>query len=466
MSSQQQVNLPSKKADIIALVGILVVTGIITRSFPNLSGAMVVLPIILIGVALTAHFFAQALILVTTISMVTVVYNYPGLDPGELVYYILWAASIGLILIPLILTGAIRAQTSIDRFYIFFVVFFLISIGLGVYLSGSVSRPFQEALYFYSGTAFYFLYKHYLHDKPFQIGLALSFCFLFFYVVLRTFISYRTALVSVVQEWELNFVRSAGNENILLLGTIISLTALVMANRLTTKIVLFTVFVASTTAIVLTMTRSLWVVTTLSFLLVFIFVDRDLKRRFLQYGSLVLLLLTIVSVIYWEFTLFIFELLVLRLDTFNLGFQDFSLMERVFETKLVLMKIMENPIMGWGVATEYLRYDILKNRTYSYSFYIHNGYLSIWYKMGLFGLIALLSYCVTLFVQAKKCHRTTPSPVMKIITTSTLAYLPAAALMNITSPVFFSFEGTLLLFTMGAVVSWYQTSESKTTNAT
>lgn len=465
MSSQQQVYLPSKKADIIALVGILVVTGIITKSFPSLSGAMVVLPIVLIGIALTAHFFAQALILVTTISMVYVVYNYPGLDPGELVYYMLWAASIGLILIPLILTGAVRAQTSLDRFYIFFVVFFLISIGLGVYLSGSVSGPFQEALYFYSGTAFYFIYKHYLDKRPFQIGLAISFCILFLYVILRTFIAYRTALYNVVEEWELNFVRGAGNENVLLLGTIVSLAALLMSEKFMYKVGFFLLFVVSIAAVILTMTRTLWVVTTLGMFFVFVFIEPHYKRRFIHYGSLILGIVAILSFVYWDFTLFIFELLLFRLESFSLGFQDLSLLERVYETERVLRKIMENPIMGWGFSTEYLRFDILKNRTYSFNSYIHNGYLAIWYKMGLFGLLAMLGFAVTLFVQTKKCLRTTISPEMKIIATSILAYLPGAALMNITSPVFFSYEGTLLLFTMGAVVSWYQTSQPHTSNA-
>ena len=426
---------------------------------------MIALPLILIGVALTAHVFAQAMILITTISMVSVVYNYPGLDPGELVYYILWAASTGLILIPLILTGAIRAQTGLDRFYILFVVFLLVSIGLGVNLSGSVSRPFQEALYFYSGTTFYFLYKHFLNEKPYQIGLAISFCILFLYVIIRTFIAYRTALYNAVEEWELNFIRGAGNENILLLGTIVSLTALIFSERFVGKVSLFAMFVVSTAAVILTMTRSLWAVTVLSILLIFLFIEPNLKRRFIQYSTFVLLLLTVLAVIYWDFALFIVDLIILRLETFNLGFEDISLLERVYETKRVLARIMENPIMGWGFSTEYLRLDMLKNRTYSYSFYIHNGYLSIWYKMGLFGLLAMMGYCITLFIQAKKCLRATTSPVMKIITTSIVAYLPAAALMNVTSPVFFSFEGTLILFTMGAVVSWYQANSSNKPNA-
>jgi O-antigen ligase len=466
MMTQRNAEAPTIRTDLLVLFGLLSISGFVTLSYPNLSWVMVVIPLMLIGIALTAHVFGQALLLVTTISMVSVVYNYPGLDPGEVVYYMLWAASTGLILLPLILTGAIRASTTLDQLYILFSFLLFLAIGFGVYFSGSISGPFQEALYFYSGTTFYFLYRHYLNGRPFQIGMTISFGILFLYVLLRTFISYRTALYNVVEEWELNFVRGAGNENVLLLGTIVSLAALLMSEKFINKVGFFLLFVVSIAAVILTMTRTLWVVTTLGMFFVFVFIEPHYKRRFIHYGSLILGVVAILSFVYWDFTLFIFELLLFRLESFGLGFQDLSLLERVYETERVLRKIMENPIMGWGFSTEYLRFDILKNRTYSFNSYIHNGYLAIWYKMGLFGLMAMLGFAVTLFVQTKKCLRTTTSPEMRIIATSILAYLPGAALMNITSPVFFSYEGTLLLFTMGAVVSWYQTVEMKTSSAT
>jgi hypothetical protein len=36
-----------------------------------------------------------------------------------------------------------------------------------------------------------------------------------------------------------------------------------------------------------------------------------------------------------------------------------------------------------------------------------------------------------------------------------MAYIPTAGLMNVTSPVVYSYEGMLLLIVLGSVVSWY-----------
>ena len=113
------------------------------------------------------------------------------------------------------------------------------------------------------------------------------------------------------------------------------------------------------------------------------------------------------------------------------------------------------PILGWGYGTEFQKYDVLFRRTSSFTSYIHNGYLAIWFKNGIVGLIAILAYVLTLFIYAFKIYKKTRLVTIKILMITIMAYIPTAGMMNVTSPVVYSYEGMLLLIVLGSVVSWY-----------
>lgn len=443
------------KADLLVVTGVLALVAFVMVMFPAGVWFLVAIPVVLGGFVLTAHRFAETLLILATLCMVFVVFNYPGLDPGEVVYYLLWAASVGLLLIPLLLTGSIRAETTLDRLYIVILCFMIFGIAIGVYFSGSVAKPFQEVLYFYSGVAFYFLYRNQMNSPTFRVGLMISFVILFLYVVIRTYLSYRNAILQAVAEWELNFARGAGNENILLIGTIVCLVSLLAAKQMRSQLALLGMFILSCGAVVVTMTRSLWVVTVLAIIFVFFLSRREEKRRFLGYAGLASGVVFFLALYYMDFTLLVLELLKFRFESFGDGLQDLSLMERVFEIERVWERIKDNPILGWGFGTQYERFDLLRGRTTSTTSYIHNGYLAVWYKLGFFGLMSYLAYCITLFVSAFRILKTATERPIRILSLAIMAYLPAAGLMNMTSPVLYTFEGTLILFTAGSVLSWY-----------
>jgi O-antigen ligase len=117
--------------------------------------------------------------------------------------------------------------------------------------------------------------------------------------------------------------------------------------------------------------------------------------------------------------------------------------------------ITQNPILGWGYGTEFQKYDVLFRRTSSFTSYIHNGYLAIWFKNGIVGLIAILAYVLTLFIYSFKIYKRTRLVTIKIMMITIMAYIPTAGMMNVTSPVVYSYEGMLLLIVLGSVVSWY-----------
>lgn len=420
---------------------------------PSLILPVSLLPFVLVGgVALMLK--SRALIIVSILSSIFVVHNPPGLDPGEVLFYVLWFLVIGIVLIPYLYKAELGAYTALDKQYVIICLFMVLAICTGILFSGRGVKVIEEAIYFYSSIVFYFAIRNNLDSPKFRISLIISVSLVFLYVVFRTYFSYRTALVSAVDEWELNFARGAGNENYLLVGTIAILVVLVHTKKVLYQVGLVFLFVLSIGAVVITLTRSLWVVTILSMGIIFIFLDSKEKKRFIQYFSAAFLIVIILAFYYIDLTLFILELLLNRFQSLGDGTQDLSLLDRIYETQRVWERISQNPIAGWGFGTQFTKYDVIMRRTSTDTSYIHNGYLAIWFKMGIFGLIALLSYCATLFAYAYRTFRQSSDPTYRLIGLVVLAYIPSAALMNITSPVLYTFEGIFLLTLFGSVLSW------------
>lgn len=430
---------------------------------PSLILPVSLLPFVLVG-GIALMLKSRALIIVSILSSIFVVHNPPGLDPGEVLFYVLWFLVIGIVLIPYIYRAELGAYTVLDKQYVIICLFMVLAIFTGILFSGRGVKVIEEAIYFYSSIVFYFAIRNNLNSPKFRISLIITVTFVFLYVVFRTYFSYRTALVSAVKEWELNFARGAGNENYLLVGTIAILVVLVHAKKVLHQVGLVFLFVLSIGAVVITLTRSLWVVTILSMGMIFIFLDSKEKKRFIQYFSAATVIVTILGFIYIDLTLFVLELLLNRFQSLGDGTQDLSLLDRIYETQRVWERISQNPIAGWGFGTQFTKYDVIIRRTSTDTSYIHNGYLAIWFKMGIFGLIALLSYCVTLFVYAYRTFRQSPDRTYRLVGLVVLAYIPSAALMNITSPVLYTFEGIFLLSLFGSVLSWHTYDHRKDFN--
>ena len=69
---------------------------------------------------------------------------------------------------------------------------------------------------------------------------------------------------------------------------------------------------------------------------------------------------------------------------------DVSLLNRLLETRQVWDLIVQNPVAGYGLGTSFGFYDTIYNATWVKP-YAHNGYLTLWYKFGVFGLLAVLA---------------------------------------------------------------------------
>src|SRR5690606_27464777 len=104
---------------------------------------------------------------------------------------------------------------------------------------------------------------------------------------------------------------------------------------------------------------------------------------------------------------------------------DISLYNRFRESGVVLDLIAKNPIVGHGAGVGYLFFEIGRSGTDTDSF-VHNGFLGVWYKWGIWGLIALVYFWLsTIKVGLRGILLRTISPLRRIAIAGATASLVA-----------------------------------------
>ena len=89
---------------------------------------------------------------------------------------------------------------------------------------------------------------------------------------------------------------------------------------------------------------------------------------------------------------------------------DISLLNRYAESAAAWDAIVANPILGYGWGAHVVRYDIITHYTYHWGF-VHNGYLWMWHKVGIWGLALFLAVLVGTVWQGLQAARMARRPI-------------------------------------------------------
>lgn len=83
---------------------------------------------------------------------------------------------------------------------------------------------------------------------------------------------------------------------------------------------------------------------------------------------------------------------------------DISLINRYVESAATWDAIAANPVLGYGWGAHVVRYDIIVDYTYHWGF-VHNGYLWMWHKVGIWGLGLFLAVLAGVLWQGLQAAR-------------------------------------------------------------
>lgn len=281
--------------------------------------------------------------------------------------------------------------TKTDAAVVFFLCYMTASLGLTLLYGGSLTAARGDWIGF-SMLAFYFPVKElcarHASGRRVLAGVLLA---LGVFVFAQNLLMLKSKLADAEYAWQIARGRIPMNEMVLLVGALLAATLMAQVRGAWRSLGLLTVFAACTVGILLTQWRAYYVDLGLGVgLLLVLF--RGARRRRLA-GLTAASLLAIVGIGYVALgdmlTLIALGLADRLLSIGTAAQTDISLLNRLFETSAVWDLIRANPVVGYGIGTEFGFFDATRRGTWVKSF-VHNGYLMVWFKFGLVGLVPLL----------------------------------------------------------------------------
>jgi O-antigen ligase len=212
-------------------------------------------------------------------------------------------------------------------------------------------------------------------------------------IALRNVLNFQQMLSNVTQAWQVATGRVVSNDHLLMVGSLFSLTVLIFARRWWSFGISLGCFLLCFGGLLLTQSRGYWLAFLLGALAMFVLVRARHRKRMLWLGVLGLTLL--VGIGFAFFGAYMDLLLGGLLNRFasvgSAASTDVSLINRFREAKTVMALVVKNPVLGYGMGVPYTFYDLAHEAT-DYDAFVHNGYVSLWYKFGLWGLGLVLFF--------------------------------------------------------------------------
>ena len=210
--------------------------------------------------------------------------------------------------------------------------------------------------------------------------------------IVNTF-EYASDLSNATALWHVSGSRVVVNDCLLMIGSLMSLTLLVYARGPVSLLLSASALAFTFAGLIMTQARGFWLAFLLGTLALIMLVRTPEQIKILTTGAIVsVLILGVGYILLGPFLDVIIEGITERFSTIATAFtQDLSLINRFRETQVVFEKIIMNPLIGYGPGVSYVFFDIVHQSTDTDSF-VHNGYVGLWYKYGLWGLGLVLYF--------------------------------------------------------------------------
>ena len=381
----------------------LIVTGLIlglgltfalasTGSVPN----VIAFPVALLGIIVVGFVLINPLLslMVAILGFVLVASNEAGFQVIEIAY----AAYLYAFLLTWFLRHGISESSAIltgktDLVLALFLGLLPATLILTFFFRGNFLGAFSELISL-SMLLVYFPVKHtVVHHR---IGPKLTLTTVVIMSVLVAIINtfeYASELSDATHLSHISGSRVVVNDALLTIGALMSLTLLVYARNPISLLLSVSAVALTFSGLIMTQARGAWLAFMLGMFVLFLTARTSERIKMFTTGTIIsVLIFGIGYILLGPFLNVIIEGIAERFSTITTAFtQDLSLVNRFRETQAVFEKILMNPLIGYGPGVSYVFYDIVHQSTDTDSF-VHNGYIGLWYKYGLWGLGLVLYF--------------------------------------------------------------------------
>lgn len=375
-----------------------------------------------------------------------------GIDLGELAFFSAYSLFIlpttGLVL----LKGDLPRRTILDAYMMIFLVLIPYGAVLGLLNGASPEIVFNDLRFFMfllAYPAFMLFMKH----ASFRSSILIALLLVAFTVLIENFYNYQEIILNATMEWEAQKARSTTSEFVLMTAAVFFFALGSTVQSFWKRLICVLPVIAFIAGLIITQSRGFWVACLLSFVVVFLISSSVERVRVLLVSLITFITVGLILVIFSQEYLTVIGGLGERLASFSSLGLDISLIERARETKTIVEMISVNPIAGYGLGVEYDRWFLVPKHVESTS-YIHNGYINLWFKFGIAGLIVILGISYKLVQKSYSFLRKESDWLQRTILKTIVAAWIGAIAVSVTSPQFYSFDGIMLLVVFTAYTSY------------
>ncbi len=298
-----------------------------------------------------------------------------------------------------------------ERILFLFLVLMSLSIGVTLVFGGTLRMVMGEWLSL-SLLAFYFpvreAVERYSKGLYAMIGVI---AWIGLYVLVRNVLNYQEIVMNATYAWQVTRGRAVTNESLLMVPAFISMVYFLYAREWKSRLLTAAIFLAFFGGLILTQSRGYWISFLLGSAFILFIVPPRMKVRLVAAGLLSGLgVLLIAYLVIGDYALLIVTGLFNRfLSIANAVTSDLSLVNRLRESASVWEYIIHNPILGHGMGTTYRFYDLTFEFTFQRAF-IHNGYIALLFKFGVWGLGMMLYFLGCIVRRAVRIFRSRTAP--------------------------------------------------------
>ena len=282
-------------------------------------------------------------------------------------------------------------DTPLDIALGLFLAYMTASLGLTVLFGGSLSLARGDWIAL-SAFAFYFPIKEacarYRWGPWVVIGIVI---YLGLFSFIRNLLTFSAAIQDAEYAWQIARGRVPMNEMLLFVPALGCLGFAARASGWTTRIVLTGGFALFSVGVILTQWRAYYVDLAFGVMLFVLLLEwRGRGRLVVLVGLSGLLGMGLGYLLFpGAMELIVVGIFDRILSIGTASTADVSLLNRFLESRSAWELIKQNPIAGYGIGTTFGFFDTIYNATWVKS-YIHNGYLLLWFKFGIVGLLLVL----------------------------------------------------------------------------
>lgn len=341
-----------------------------------------------------------------------------------------------------------------DKFLILFVSVAVLSIVPALLLGNKLFLWLREFLVL-SSFLLYFPLRDVLKDEKGRKLIYGSLFLLALIVAVKNLVLYKSGIALATYMWEIWRTRQTANEPLFMTMLIGSVAYWMTEDQLKKKLGALLVASFFALALLFTFSRGYWLSSIIGLGILFIMAKKNERRKLVFFGFLVSIIGVVALFLFLPDIVFSFLTAVFgRFFSTAAVARDISVANRLIETEAIWKLIISNPIVGYGLGAEFSFYDLLRKVTHVTE-YIHNAYLSLWFKLGFVGVAVFVVAFLHRIIDGVQIALFDNVPQsMRPFFLSSIAILIAMIPISITSPQFYARDSILIIsICWGTIVS-------------